>query len=89
VALANFSNEAGLTPMSDTVWAESAGSGAPLLGTPGSASLGLIQSSALEESNVELTEELVKLIVAQRNFQANAQVIRTADETTQTIVNLR
>ncbi|MDH3640115.1 MAG: flagellar hook protein FlgE [Gammaproteobacteria bacterium] len=89
VALANFSNESGLSPMSDTVWAESSDSGAPLLGAPGSASLGLVQSSALEESNVDLTEELVKLIVAQRNFQANAQVIRTADETTQTIVNLR
>ncbi len=89
VALANFSNQEGLRPLSDTVWAESPDSGAALLGAPGTASLGVIQSGALEDSNVELTAELVKLIVAQRNFQANAQVIRTADDVTQTIVNLR
>ncbi len=89
VALANFSNQEGLRPLSDTVWAESPDSGPALLGAPATASLGVIQSGALEDSNVELTAELVKLIVAQRNFQANAQVIRTADDVTQTIVNLR
>lgn len=89
VALANFSNQEGLRPLSETVWAESTDSGPALLGAPATASLGVIQSGALEDSNVELTLELVKLIVSQRNFQANAQVIRTADDVTQTIVNLR
>ncbi len=87
--LANFSNSQGLQPTGDTSWAETFSSGVALVGAPGTASLGLIQSGALEDSNVALTDELVQLIVAQRNFQANAQTIRTADAVTQTIINLR
>jgi flagellar hook protein FlgE len=88
VALANFSNPEGLQQLGDTTWAEWASSGEALIGQPKTGTLGSLQSSALEDSTVELTKELVELIVAQRNFQANAQVIRAADELQQTIVNL-
>lgn len=89
VALANFSNSQGLQPLGDTTWAETFSSGVPLVGEPGSASLGLLQSGALEDSNVDLAEQLVNMIVAQRSFQANAQMIRAEDEITQTIINIR
>ncbi len=89
VALANFGNVQGLNPQGNTSWVETFSSGAALIGAPGTAELGIIQSGALENSNVELTDELVELIVAQRNFQANAQSIKTADAVTQTIINLR
>lgn len=89
VALANFANPEGLISLGDTGWAESLESGQPLLGEPGSAQLGRIQAGALEDSNVDLTEQLVNLIVSQRNFQANAKTIETADAITQTIINLR
>ena len=89
IALANFANSQGLQPVSESNWAETNSSGTPLVGGPGTASLGLIQSSALEESNVDLAEQLVNMIVAQRNFQANAQTIRAEDEVTQTIINIR
>lgn len=89
VALANFSNPQGLQQLGDTSWAETFSSGAPLVSEPGSGSLGNIQSGALEGSNVDLTEQLVNMITAQRNFQANAQVITTADTVTQTIINIR
>jgi flagellar hook protein FlgE len=89
VALANFANPQGLQPVGDTAWAETFEAGAPLVSAPGSSNLGLIQGGALEESNVDLSEELVKMIVAQRNFQANAQVIQTADQVTQSIINIR
>lgn len=89
VALTNFSNVQGLRQLGDTSWAESFESGSALTGAAGTGTLGLIQSGALEESNVDLSEQLVKLITAQRNFQANAQVISTADQVTQTIINIR
>lgn len=89
IALANFSNSQGLRQLGDTSWAESYDSGAALVGNPGTGSLGLVQSGALEGSNVDLTEQLVGMITAQRNFQANAQVITTADTVTQTIINIR
>ncbi len=89
LAIANFNNTQGLRQLGDTSWSETFDSGAPLIGAPGSGSLGLIESGALEGSNVDLTEELVGLITAQRNFQANAQVITTADTITQTIINIR
>lgn len=89
VVLANFSNPQGLQQLGDTSWAETFDSGAALVGAPGTSSLGLIQSGALEGSNVDLTEQLVNMITAQRNFQANAQVITTADAITQTIINIR
>ena len=89
LALADFPNAQGLRQLGDTTWAESFESGIPLVGVPGSGSLGLVQSGALEGSNVDLTEQLVNMITAQRNFQANAQVISTADTVTQTIINIR
>lgn len=89
VVLANFANSQGLKPIGDTTWAETFSSGAPVVSEPGTAGLGLVQSNALEESNVDITAQLVRMIVAQRNFQANAQTIQAEDTVTQTIINLR
>jgi len=89
VALADFTNQQGLQPVGNTMWAENFESGPPNVGTPRSAALGALQSGALEESNVDLSEQLVNLIIAQRNFQASAKTIETADQVTQTIINLR
>ena len=89
VVLANFANVQGLKPIGDTAWVETFSSGSPVVTEPGTAGLGLLQSSALEESNVDLTAELVNMIVAQRNFQANAQTIQAEDTVTQSIINLR
>ena len=89
VALANFSNPQGLAPVSNTNWAESNASGTALISTPGSSSLGVVQAGALEESNTDLSTDLVNMIIAQRAFQANAQMIRAEDEVTQTIINIR
>lgn len=88
VALASFANPQGLRQQGDTVWTESFESGPALVSAPGSGSLGLVQSGALESSNVDLTGQLVALITAQRNYQANAQVISAADTITQTIINI-
>ena len=87
--LANFSNAQGLQPQGNNLWAETSTSGAPLVSTPGSGSLGVIQSAAVEDSNVDLTGELVSMITAQRVYQANAQTIKTQDAVLQTLVNLR
>ncbi|MES2626059.1 MAG: flagellar hook protein FlgE [Pseudomonadota bacterium] len=89
IALANFSNTAGLQPLGSTAWAETFASGQPAISGPGSGGLGAVQSGALEDSNVEVTQQLVDMIVAQRNFQANAKVIQTEDTITQTVINLR
>jgi flagellar hook protein FlgE len=89
VVLTNFSNPQGLRPVGDTGWAQTFSSGSAATGSPGSASLGLVQAGTLEESNVDITEELVAMISAQRSFQANAQVISTADKLTQTVINIR
>ncbi len=89
IVLANFTNPQGLVALGGNQWAESSESGQPLVATPGSGTLGAIQAGALEESNVDMTEELVKMITAQRVYQANAQTIRTQDQVLQTIVNLR
>lgn len=89
IALANFNNSNGLQPIGDTNWVETFASGPANVAAPGTSGLGLVQSAALEESNVEITAQLVELIVAQRNFQANAQVIQSEDAITQTVINLR
>jgi len=88
VALARFNNQQGLQQVGDTNWSESFSSGSPQVGQPGTSSLGLIQSGALEGSNVDVAAQLVNLITAQRNFQANAQVISAADTVTQTVINM-
>ena len=89
VALAQFANPNGLQQLGDTSWAETFSSGQALRGAAGSAGLGLIQSGALEASNVDVTAQLVGMITAQRNFQANAKMISTADAITQSIINIR
>ncbi|MEC4721372.1 flagellar hook protein FlgE [Noviherbaspirillum sp. CPCC 100848] len=89
IVLANFANPNGLQPLGNNVWAESSASGQALVGTPDSGSLGVLQSSATEDSNVDLTAELVNMITAQRVYQANAQTIKTQDQVMQTLVNLR
>jgi flagellar hook protein FlgE len=89
VALYSFANPQGLQQLGDSAWAETPSSGAAIVGAPGTGSLGLVQSGALEDSNVDLTAELVHLILAQRNYQANAKTIQTADSVTQAIMNLR
>jgi flagellar hook protein FlgE len=89
VALSNFANPQGLRPLGDTTWGETFTSGDPVHGSAGTSSFGLIQAGALESSNVDLTAQLVNMITAQRNFQANAQMISTADQVTQTIINIR
>lgn len=89
VILTKFANPQGLQQLGNTAWAETFASGAGLDGAPGTSGLGAIQSGALEGSNVDLTEQLVNMITAQRNFQANAQVISAADTVTQAIINIR
>lgn len=89
VVLANFTNPNGLQSLGDNQWTETATSGAALVGPPGSGSLGLLTSNATEDSNTDLTGELVSMITAQRVYQANAQTIKTIDQILQTLVNLR
>lgn len=89
IVLTNFANPNGLQSLGGNQWSETAASGQPLIGSPNSGSLGALQSAAVEESNIDLTGELVNMITAQRNYQANAQSIKTQDAVMQTLVNLR
>jgi flagellar hook protein FlgE len=89
IVLANFTNSGGLEPIGNNSWVETSASGTPLLGVAGTGSFGVLQSSATESSNVDLTAELVNMITAQRVYQANAQTIKTQDSVLQTLVNLR
>lgn len=89
VALASFRNPEGLTPAGDNVWRASNESGQELVGAPGSGLLGGVVSGAVETSNVDMSRELVSMIVAQRAYQANSQTIKTQDELLQTAINLR
>ncbi|MCB1874860.1 MAG: flagellar hook protein FlgE [Chromatiales bacterium] len=88
VALTNFRNPQGLRQLGNTSWAQTIGSGEPVTGEAGTGTFGLVRSGALEASNVDLTRELVRLITAQRNFQANAKTIETSSNVTQTIINI-
>ena len=88
LAIANFPNPQGLQQLGNTNWAQTFASGTVVQGTAGSAGFGSIQSSALESSNVDLTTELVNMITEQRAFQANAQVITTADQMSQTVIGI-
>lgn len=87
VVLADFANPQGLSKVSGTAWTQTFGSGAPILGEPGSGTLGGLTPSALEGSNVDLTTELVSLMTAQRNYQANAKTISANDKLTQALFN--
>ena len=87
--LANFRNPQGLVAMGGNAWASSFASGTPVTGMAGDGNIGVLQAGALEESNVDLTGELVNMITAQRVYQANAQTIKTQDQALQTLVNMR
>lgn len=89
VALTRFPNPQGLSKLGDTNWAQSANSGEPIPGEAGTGNFGLIQSGALEQSNVDLSAQLVNLIVAQQAYQANSQTISTENTIVQTILNIR
>jgi flagellar hook protein FlgE len=89
VALADFRNVQGLAPIGGGNWVETFASGQPVQGSPGQGKLGVLRSGALEESNVDLTAELVNMMTAQRAYQANAQTIKTQDQVLSTLVNLR
>jgi flagellar hook protein FlgE len=89
IALARFANPQGLTKLGDTTWGQTSSSGERVNGEPGKGSFGLIQSGAVEASNVDLSEQLVHLIIGQQAYQANAQTISTENTITQTILNIR
>ena len=89
VALARFTNPQGLAPNGNNNWVQTNDSGPVLYGSAGSGSFGWVQGCALEESNVDLTAELVGMMTAQRAYQANAQTIKTQDQVFSTLVNLR
>ncbi|MFU0882829.1 flagellar hook protein FlgE [Kluyvera cryocrescens] len=89
IVLANFSNTGGLQSEGDNVWSATQSSGVALLGTAGTGNFGSLTNGALEASNVDLSKELVNMIVAQRNYQSNAQTIKTQDQILNTLVNLR
>ncbi|CAM3664711.1 flagellar hook protein FlgE [Vibrio aquimaris] len=87
LVLADFANPQGLSKLSGTAWTQSFSSGAPVIGVPGAGTLGGLASGSLEQSNVDLTSELVNLMTAQRNYQANAKTISTNDKLTQALFN--
>jgi len=89
VALVNFRNAQGLSPTGAGYWSQTFASGQPVRGAPGDGTLGQLRSGALEESNVDLTAELVNMMTTQRSYQANAQTIKTQDQVMSTLVNLR
>jgi flagellar hook protein FlgE len=89
IELATFRNPQGLQPLGGNGWAATLAAGDAVVGVPGQGNMGILQAGALEESNIDLTGELVAMITAQRTYQANAQTIKTQDQVLQTLVNLR
>ncbi len=89
VTLADFRNVQGLSPLGGNAWAATFSSGLPVQGSPGVGKFGALRSGALEDSNVDLTSELVNMMTAQRAYQANAQTIKTQDQVLSTLVNMR
>src|SRR5690606_38636949 len=89
IALANFRNPEGLKPTGDNAWVATDASGQEMVGAPGTGMLGGIESGTVETSNVDMSRELVNMIVTQRAYQANSQTIKTQDEVLQTAINLR
>lgn len=89
LVLVDFANVQGLQPVGGNAWAESSNSGQPILGRPGSNSMARIKGQAVEESNVDMSQELVNMIIAQRTYQANAQTIKTQDQILQTLIQMR
>jgi flagellar hook protein FlgE len=88
VAVANFANEQGLQQVGNTNWVQTFASGQPVNGQAGGSGVGLIESGSLEESNVDITAQLVNMITAQRAFQANAEMVSTENAITQTVINI-
>lgn len=89
VALADFNNLQGLQPVGGNAWTETAASGQAILGTPGKNGMAVLKGQAVEKSNVDMSQELVKMIIAQRTYQANAQTIKTQDQVLQTLITMR
>lgn len=89
LVLANFTNLQGLKAVGGNAWIETSESGQPVLGAPGSNGMAVIKSQAVEDSNVDMGQELVNMIIAQRAYQANAQTIQTQDQVLQTLINMR
>ncbi|MCZ2103900.1 MAG: flagellar hook protein FlgE [Comamonadaceae bacterium] len=89
IALASFRNAQGLEDVGNNLWVETSSSGQPVLGAPLDGNFGTLRAGALEDSNVDLTAELVNMMTAQRAYQANAQTIKTQDQVLATLVNLR
>jgi len=89
IALADFRNIQGLNPLGGNAWAATNASGLAVQGSPGLGKFGILRAGALEESNVDLTGELVNMMTAQRAYQANAQTIKTQDQIMQTLVNMK
>jgi len=89
IELATFRNPQGLQPIGDNAWLATVASNSAIRGVSGDGKMGVLQSGALEDSNVDLTGELVGMITAQRIYQANAQTIKAQDQILQTLVNLR
>jgi flagellar hook protein FlgE len=89
LALADFRNMQGLAPVGNNLWRATPSSGTAAISAPGTANLGVVQGAAVEESNIDLTQQLVDMISAQRAYQANAQTIKTQDQMMSTLVNLR
>jgi len=89
LALADFNNLQGLQPRGGNAWVETSASGPANLGQPGTNGLAVIKGSSIEESNVDMSQELVNMIIAQRTYQANAQTIKTQDQIMQTLVTMR
>ncbi|MEJ2629609.1 MAG: flagellar hook-basal body complex protein, partial [bacterium] len=89
IAMADFPSYTGLDTLGNNLYAESIASGQPSIGTPGTGTLGRISPNALEMSNVDLSDQFVKMITTQRAFQANARVITTSDEVLTELVNLK
>jgi flagellar hook protein FlgE len=88
VAVANFADQNGLQQTQNTNWVQTFASGQPVYGQAGGANFGVIQSGSLEQSNVDITAQLVNMITAQRAFQANAEMVSTDNSITQTIINI-
>jgi len=89
VVLVNFANPNGLSPLGTNLYTATADAGEPLVGVPTTGQFGVLQARAVEDSNVDLTTELVNMIVAQRVYQANSQTIKVQDSVLQTLVSLR
>ncbi|CAB3694454.1 MAG: flagellar hook-basal body complex protein [Achromobacter pulmonis] len=89
IVLADFANLQGLQPVGNNAWKETASSGQPILGQPGSNGLSKVVGQATESSNVDMSKELVNMIIAQRTYQANSQTIKTQDEIMQVLMNLK